>query len=803
MSPRVEKSILTFDSEALLQQAIAGLLARMPHIQGVQILQGAQETGKDIVFSTIGPFGESLPCSCVVKNAKITGSVGRSSSARTVLQQIQQSLDTPYVDGSGRTTEVQRVYVVTPFNLGPSVFNSIKGALHESIGRVVFIGGYDLFRLFRTYWPDYFADEAAVVGRYLEEARTQLTGHKPLGAVSTLYDLGDSTQWPQKVYVHLSLSKRLIRYDFDHSRSKLLSFLHKPRRESEPVLNPTLEYETPWSKWHLNELISNVRFMQRALRELTAWGFSSSSSPTLASEHVVTSLESFVWAMQISFNNGLSKEHGSRYTNAEELPANTSCHLDDPDGLISWRERAKRRVTDYLEAFRLDLSSLNSVVMNHRNSGEVSLADRSFLKADTVQRAIDNLSNASWLQPLDSCELVYEDLLSSWSPIHVLIVGPPGSGKTTYCRWHALIGAEQLQTKSTKILPAYVALSQLPIQNEYLFESVIETSVQRSALLGGVHTSMLWSGEYQIRVFLDGLDEIPNTHARRKLMESMQAGVARHKHIQVVATARDIIEGPWLSWLPRLSIKGLSQEALHELTRQWLEGDGGLLDEFEAQLDASMMMREVVTNPLLATLTMLTFRRTGSLPSGIARLYIMFTELLSGGWDLAKGVLRVSKFSRDTKLVILSQLASTVHKARKREFTKQSMRGVVRRAMGESEQFSLDVLEQELLTDGLIERSAIGYQFAHLSFQEFLTARAFVGSPKPSEAGFALREMIEGDDWWNEVIRFYVGLSGHPRALNEWINDEIEKTVPYPPSVELLKRYLREAYPNYRFSFVI
>ena len=56
-----------FTSELLLQQAIAGLLTRMPDISGVQILQGTQELGKDLVFYITGAFGESMLCACVVK----------------------------------------------------------------------------------------------------------------------------------------------------------------------------------------------------------------------------------------------------------------------------------------------------------------------------------------------------------------------------------------------------------------------------------------------------------------------------------------------------------------------------------------------------------------------------------------------------------------------------------------------------------------------------------------------------------------------------------------------------------------
>ena len=85
-----------FDSEGLLQQAIAGLLRRMPNVTGVQILQGAQEYGKDVIFYVPG-LADTLLCACVVKNTVISGQVSSTSGARTVFLQAQQALDTPHV----------------------------------------------------------------------------------------------------------------------------------------------------------------------------------------------------------------------------------------------------------------------------------------------------------------------------------------------------------------------------------------------------------------------------------------------------------------------------------------------------------------------------------------------------------------------------------------------------------------------------------------------------------------------------------------------------------------------------------
>lgn len=102
-----------FNSEAILQEAIAGLLEIIEHVQGVQILQGQQEYGKDIIFWARGPVHELIPCACVIKNIKISGTVGSSKDARTILFQAEQALDTPFIDATGAEFQVYRVYVLS------------------------------------------------------------------------------------------------------------------------------------------------------------------------------------------------------------------------------------------------------------------------------------------------------------------------------------------------------------------------------------------------------------------------------------------------------------------------------------------------------------------------------------------------------------------------------------------------------------------------------------------------------------------------------------------------------------------
>jgi len=56
----VQEFAETFPNESVLQQALAKLLSKIPGHSGVQILQGAHEVGKDIIFYNLERSGKGI-----------------------------------------------------------------------------------------------------------------------------------------------------------------------------------------------------------------------------------------------------------------------------------------------------------------------------------------------------------------------------------------------------------------------------------------------------------------------------------------------------------------------------------------------------------------------------------------------------------------------------------------------------------------------------------------------------------------------------------------------------------------------
>lgn len=76
--------------------------------------------------------------------------------------QALQAFDSTHIDGFGRDVYVERVYIITPYEISPAAISTIKGKLQERSGLVSFIDGAILFDLFKRYWPDFLPAEANI-----------------------------------------------------------------------------------------------------------------------------------------------------------------------------------------------------------------------------------------------------------------------------------------------------------------------------------------------------------------------------------------------------------------------------------------------------------------------------------------------------------------------------------------------------------------------------------------------------------------------------------------------------------------
>lgn len=784
-----------FKSERLFQQAIACLLARMPSISGVQILQSALEYGKDIVFKTCGPLEEPINCACVLKNTKITGQVGSRGSARALFDQIEQALDIPYLDGSGQSIQIHKVYVMNPFMIPPTTMGSIADKMKSRFGQVTFFCGSELYTLFRKYWTDFLADESNLIQRF-ENELASLTDHD--GTIKRLlleYDIGEVKGSARRIYVPLGFNILLNRY--------------APYEEYLRGFLPNLkEFKNSWKTKKVKDLYTQVLYLQKLLNHILYWGQVPLEEERSARQFG-SWLDEFAKTVETAFLESFKSKNGLIRKLTLKQIAN-DLEISFPSNKpFSVKEKLPERINpENISKFFAhsrtikDLARLSSYMKENLENCCIAHLRRSCIRITGFlpqKRIIDmeEIYSENTLHVLKSdlalrttppgsikftgskiFEIKNDVIRECATP--VLVVGGPGTGKTSLCRFNALIDAERYSTDSSEVIPIYFPLYRINKDTKISLKSIIDWNLKSSALIP-ISSDIEWD-HASFRLYLDGLDEIRDPKKRKEIFEFLVNEPHNFSRCQVIVTSRDYINDPTLAKIPRVHLGGLGKKEIRSLALQWFDNDENSTNDFLMEVEKNIQIKSIVKVPLLATITILVYKRTRRLVPNKAKLYTTFVQLLSGGWDLVKGVIRENLFGSQVKIIVLSELAASLHKKKRKEFKVTDFSRAAKKTLGWKSRIQWQTLLNEIISDGLVTHAASVYQFSHLSFQEFLTAKLLQGEPNPNNLKSSISKFLNGDDWWKEVISFYIGLCENPVGFKDFVY-----TIPRPDFVEIDK----------------
>lgn len=800
---------ISFSSESLLREAMRGLLSRIPEVSLVQLTHGPQELGKDLVFYLAGGLGEKMLCACVVKNAPLDGrSAGSPRGALSILHQAEQSLLNSKKCENGTEAQVQKVFIVTPYDLPDSTITAIFGHLKDRAGRVEFIGGAKLFELFRKHWPEFISDESAAIREYLRVASERLKDERSLEQVAITYALGLPDRTIIRYYVQPHFHQKIVAAKIN---SSIFSIIHSdfapvmiklPRRAGES--------SDRWSPAQPHRILISASDLGRG----------AASRETLS--QILTFLEEWEYCDRGTRENLI--EQYRRYLDLVARIREEHVRVDDADPASTIRQLSKNSrgaeltisetnvvetearslsaaVKSALQRLQRDLETTTAVVLDKSFDGVDVLKDERYriatriadmffsapaglfadarreIEVDKSKNTIAHANHSSDEVEADAADVVMvrtivfpSDFLDSYQG-SVVIAGAAGFGKTSFCRWHALDDAEHFASGKTERLWAYFPLHEIARGQPRSFEETFLTNIGQSALIPGDSSKATAAGR-AVRLYLDGLDEVPLQELRTEILSKVNQGLKKRPNIQVVLTTRDYVVGPWINWLPRFHLSRFNDGQIKELLTNWFDSDIGRRDLFYRQLEKSPALKDLLSVPLLATLVILIFRLTGNLPSSRKRLYEMFVDLLNASWDLAKGVQRGAKFGPVLKMAVLRRIAYAAHSKRERHFSlsllKSAIGGILKSDASLKGRWR-EILE-EILQDGVLVSAGSDYSFAHLSFQEFLAASSLAGDPNNHRRAQILSSYLKGDNWWREVLKFYLELSANTKELGDWIS---------------------------------
>lgn len=494
----LERFARAFKNEIELHQHVATLLRKMGR-EDVTITHGTSEKGKDIIFYGDGGLGERSLYACVIKKERITGNLNSRTSAKNVLQQAELAFDEPYINPSnGAEERVKAVYIISPYDSPPATIESIRSSLLKS-GQVEFFCGIRLMGLFAKHWSSFLLFDSSVLVSYLSALRSGLGGDNPLLELIVRRGiLADTPAHFKEMYVPQLFSQQLSPVKV---RDWLQSGITVPTRKLKlaEISGLCAQFErlrdvanyirdcgngtAPWPE-DINPATEISDFTAAVLR---AWK---------------KSYQYYVAERQREWQKNRPRK-GTAFGFTVDSERTASVAITVTDDLRQLQERVENIRQLVVERVSRDSRVVTEGVVKNEPTSPLWLHNPEMVShcrlLDLEETVPGTLNFDSSITKLLSFEA---DFLSGDIKI-VLLSGPAGFGKTSFCKWQALQAVDLLLQKQGDILPVFVSLSQFANKSPQTVDQAFLDSADLQHLLSQSNNKT------RIRLFLDGLDEIP------------------------------------------------------------------------------------------------------------------------------------------------------------------------------------------------------------------------------------------------------------------------------------------------------
>jgi 3',5'-cyclic AMP phosphodiesterase CpdA/energy-coupling factor transporter ATP-binding protein EcfA2 len=384
-----------------------------------------------------------------------------------------------------------------------------------------------------------------------------------------------------------------------------------------------------------------------------------------------------------------------------------------------------------------------------------------------------------WLSPAGESE----------TAARAVILGAPGSGKSTLCRY--LAGAAAGREHGPVPLLVTVRSWAADGATEGLLAAAAREAEATLAIRVDVNTLEGLCEAGGAVLLIDGVDEV-ESHRRAQLRDWVHGFCTTYPRVPVIVTSR--IVGYDLAPLDRefshLRLEPFDDAQLEDFVDRWYEvavpedpsERRRRRTALQAALEAEPRAKELARTPLFATLIALVHLHQAHLPGERAKLYHLCIELLVVTWPAERGR---TLAELDGQVTRLEDLALSMQRRRGSEFDERNIL-----ISGEELERELDALlarHREELDEGR-RRSLAGrwrrwlvadsgvlqefehdrYGFLHLSLMEYLAGRAVLREYGREGYGAIARFVCElnQEPRWRECLLLMLGSEGNNLGLS-------------------------------------
>ncbi|HEY9739332.1 MAG TPA: NACHT domain-containing NTPase [Coleofasciculaceae cyanobacterium] len=368
----------------------------------------------------------------------------------------------------------------------------------------------------------------------------------------------------------------------------------------------------------------------------------------------------------------------------------------------------------------------------------------------------------------------------------LMVLGKPGSGKTTFLKYLTTQCNEG--EYQAHLVPIFVTLKDFaeaqgcPSLLEYITQLCSNCCVSDAQV-----AEVLKHG--RAMVLLDGLDEIREADNSRLLKQICDFSDQFHSN-RFVMTCRIAAGEYTFEKFSEVEIADFDGQQIATFAHKWFQRqDPVKADRFMQKLGENQPIRELASNPLLLTLLCLVFEETADFPSNRSELYNEGLDVLLKKWDAKRNIERnqvYKKLSLQRKEDLLSQIALTTFDRGnyffKQKELEQHIADYIRNlpdVQTDPEALQLDceaVLKSIEAQHGLLVERARGiYSFSHLTFQEYFTAREIVADANRQALQKFITHLTEPR--WHDVFLLVAGMLRNADDLISLMKQQVDALI--------------------------
>ena len=375
----------------------------------------------------------------------------------------------------------------------------------------------------------------------------------------------------------------------------------------------------------------------------------------------------------------------------------------------------------------------------------------------------------------------------------LFVLGKPGSGKTIflkYLAWQCSKG-----TIEPERIPIFVPLrdftaydSSLNLLNYIVKQLNKDCQPTKTDLV----RRLLDRGKFFI--IIDGLDEV-KTLVRQNIYNHLRRFTEWFPRNRYIISCRHGIQYCNFEQFTEVEIADFQTEQIADFADKWFKlRDNGHSDIFLQKLEQNQPIRELSTNPLLLTLLCILFNESVGFPSTRSEIYEECLDIMLKQWDVERSIERETGdgLSLEHEKELLCAMALRTFEHKQYYFKEAELKFYIADYIISSNDLSKvnakKVIKSLEAKHGLIvEQAKKIYSFSHLTFQEYLTARKFVGEHNLTVSTAMLQHLVKhiAEERWREIFLLVAEMSPQANDLFSIMSQQMSSQLVDSPKIKI------------------